>query len=162
MKIPKCVTLAIIVLFGLSLTPATSLGLKVGHKAPTFIGESTHGTIRLADLAGKQHVILALYFAIFTPVWADEVKAFQRDLEKFKQLDAEVIGVSADNLEANVKFAAENDIDFPLVSDTRKSIRKSYGRGRVTYLIDKNGIIRDVQKGVPDNQALLEKLEQIM
>lgn len=76
-------------------------------------------------------------------------------------MDAEVIGVSADNLEANVKFAAENGIDFPLVSDTKKSIRKSYGRGRVTYLIDKNGIIRDVQKGVPDNQALLEKLEQI-
>jgi peroxiredoxin len=48
-----------------------------------------------------------------------------------------------------------------LVSDTKKSIRKSYGRGRVTYLIDKNGIIRNVQKGVPDNQALLEKLEQI-
>jgi peroxiredoxin Q/BCP len=62
-------------------------------------------------------------------------------------LDAEVIGVSADNLEANVKFAAENGIDFPLVSDTDKSIRKSYGRGRVTYLIDKNGIIRHVQKG---------------
>jgi len=76
-------------------------------------------------------------------------------------LDAEIIGVSADSLEENVKFAAENGIDFPLVSDTGKSIRKSYGRGRVTYLIDKDGIIRHVQKGVPDNQAFLNKLEQI-
>jgi peroxiredoxin Q/BCP len=76
-------------------------------------------------------------------------------------LDAEVIGVSADSLEENVKFAAENGIDFPLVSDTEKSIRKSYGRGRMTYLIDKYGIIRHIQKGVPDNQAFLNKLEQI-
>ena len=68
-------------------------------------------------------------------------------------MDAEVIGVSADDLEANAKFAAENGIDFPLVSDTEKSIRKSYGRGRVTYLIDK--------KGVPENQVFLDKLEKI-
>jgi hypothetical protein len=61
------ITLAMIILFGLFLTPATSLGLKVGHKAPAFTGESTHGTIRLADFAGKQHVILALYFAILHP-----------------------------------------------------------------------------------------------
>jgi hypothetical protein len=48
-----------------------------------------------------------------------------------------------------------------LASDTEKSIRKSYGRGRVTYLIDKGGIIRHIQKGVPDNQAFLDKLEKI-
>jgi peroxiredoxin Q/BCP len=76
-------------------------------------------------------------------------------------LDTEVIGVSADDLETNAKFAAENGIDFPLISDTGKSIRKSYGRGRVTYLIDKEGIIRHFQKGVPDNQAFLDKLEKI-
>jgi peroxiredoxin Q/BCP len=69
--------------------------------------------------------------------------------------------VSADNLETNAKFAAENGIDFPLISDTGKSIRKSYGRGRVTYLIDKEGIIRHLQKGVPDNQAFLDKLKKI-
>ncbi len=68
MNIPKRITMAMILLFGIFLIPAPSLGLKVGQKAPAFTGESTHGTIRLADFAGKQHVILALYFAIFTPV----------------------------------------------------------------------------------------------
>lgn len=51
--------------------------------------------------------------------------------------------------EANVKFTAENGIDSPLISDTGKSIRERYGRGRVTYLIDKEGIIRHAQKGFP-------------
>jgi peroxiredoxin len=73
---------------------------------------------------------------------------------------SQVLPVSVDK-EENVKFAAENGIDFPLVSDTGKSIRKSYGRGRVTYLIDKDGIIRHVQKGVPKNSDFLNKLEQL-
>ena len=68
MKITKRTTLAMVIVLGIFLIPATTLGLTVGHKAPAFIGESTQGTIRLADFAGKQHVILALYFAIFTPV----------------------------------------------------------------------------------------------
>ena len=60
--------LAMIIVASLFLTPVPSFGIEVGDKAPAFSGESTHGTIHLADFAGKQNVILALYFAIFTPV----------------------------------------------------------------------------------------------
>ena len=72
-----------------------------------------------------------------------------------------MIGVSADSIETNRKFAAENGIEFPLVSDTDKEIRKRYGRGRVTYLIDKEGIIRWVQKGVPRNDEFLLELTKL-
>ena len=64
-------------------------------------------------------------------------------------------------MDTNAKFAAENNIDFPLISDDDKTIKKQYGRGRVTYLIDKSGMIRYVQKGVPKNQDFLNKLEQL-
>ena len=57
-----------IILAVLFLLPAASLGVAVGDRAPAFSAESTHGSIRLADFAGKQNVILALYFAIFSPV----------------------------------------------------------------------------------------------
>ncbi|MEE4264364.1 MAG: redoxin domain-containing protein [Desulfobacteraceae bacterium] len=87
--------------------------------------------------------------------------AFQRDLEEFEKLDAQIIGVSADSLETNHKFAANNGIDFPLISDQGKKIRKLYGRGRVTYLIDKEGTIRFIQKGVPKNQDFLSVLEKL-
>ncbi len=91
----------------------------------------------------------------------NELIDFQRDLEAFEQLNAQIIGVSNDSPDDNRKFAAQHGIDFPLVSDTDKTIKKTYGRGRVTYLIDKNGIIRHVQKGVPDNAAFLKRLRQL-
>jgi alkyl hydroperoxide reductase subunit AhpC len=45
-----------------------SLALKVGDQAPQFKDNSTQGVIDLADVIGKKNVVLALYFAIFTPV----------------------------------------------------------------------------------------------
>ena len=68
MKTGGRIHLAMIILAVLFLMPATSLGIEVGDKAPAFSAESTHGNIRLADFAGKKNVVLALYFAIFTPV----------------------------------------------------------------------------------------------
>jgi len=64
-------------------------------------------------------------------------------------------------METVQQFATENSIGFPLISDNDKEIRKKYGRGRVTYLIDKRGIIRFVQKGVPENQDFLNELKQL-
>ena len=49
-------------------SPAKSFGLNVGDKAPSFIGNSTKGKIQLADYLGRKNVVLALYFAAFTPV----------------------------------------------------------------------------------------------
>lgn len=49
-------------------TPFLVSALEVGDKAPTFSAVSTGGEISLADYAGRQHVVLALYFAVFTPV----------------------------------------------------------------------------------------------
>jgi peroxiredoxin len=48
--------------------PAESFGLDVGEKAPLFSVNSIQGKIQLADFQGKKNVVLALYFAIFTPV----------------------------------------------------------------------------------------------
>jgi hypothetical protein len=59
-----CLTL-ILCLF---LMPASSFALSVGDRAPAFTTPSSQGEISLADYAGKKHVVLALYFAIFTSV----------------------------------------------------------------------------------------------
>ncbi len=61
-------------------------------------------------------------------------------------------------METLEKFVREENISFPLIADTEKDIRKKYGRGRLTYLIDKQGIIRFIQKGVPENEDFLEQL----
>jgi len=76
-------------------------------------------------------------------------------------LDAQIIGVSSDSMETVRDFTEKNGISFPLISDADKRIKKLYGRGRVTYLVDKSGVIRYVQKGVPDNQAFLDRLKAL-
>ena len=48
--------------------PATAFALEVGDTAPAFTAETTQGTVSLGDYQGKKHVVLALYYAVFTPV----------------------------------------------------------------------------------------------
>ena len=58
----------LIVLLCCIVIPSTAFALKVGDPAPLFSANSTQGNIQLADFKGNQNVVLALYFAIFTPV----------------------------------------------------------------------------------------------
>ena len=73
-------------------------------------------------------------------------------------MDAQVVGVSDDSLEKLEKFESEYGISFPLVSDVEKDVRKLYGWGRRTFLVDKQGIVRFMQKGIPDNEKFLQEL----
>jgi len=59
------------------------------------------------------------------------------------------------------KFVDEQGVKFPLISDTDKNIKSLYGRGRVTYLIDKDGFIRFIQEGVPNNQDFINQLKAL-
>lgn len=52
----------------LLLAPASSLALEVGDEAPAFTAQSNQGEISLADYKGSKHIVLALYFAAFSPV----------------------------------------------------------------------------------------------
>jgi peroxiredoxin Q/BCP len=88
------------------------------------------------------------------------MKAFQNDLARFEELSAQVLGVSADSLETHRDFAAELGLSFPLLVDDG-SIRKHYGSGRITHLIDRNGIVRYVHKGMPDNETLLQAISNL-
>ena len=64
-------------------------------------------------------------------------------------------------METLEQFVKEENISFPLVADTQKDIKRKYGSGRITYLIDRQGIIRFVQKGVPENDEFMQQLKLI-
>ena len=87
--------------------------------------------------------------------------AFQRDLDAFGKRSAHVLGVSGDTLETHQQFSKEHTITFPLIDDAAGEIRQLFDSGRVTYLIDKEGIIRFIMNGVPDNERLLEQLDKL-
>jgi peroxiredoxin Q/BCP len=89
------------------------------------------------------------------------MQSFQRALEKFERLEAQILGVSSDSMETHMKFAKEYNITFPLISDNERQIKDLYGSSRITYLIDKKGIVRFIQKGVPENKDFLRELKKL-
>jgi peroxiredoxin Q/BCP len=89
------------------------------------------------------------------------MQAFQADLGRFESLNAQVLGVSPDSVETHRKFSDSLGLRFPLVTDTGGAIRKRYAPGRITYLIDKDGIIRFVYEGMPKNEDLLRELGKL-
>ncbi len=87
--------------------------------------------------------------------------AFQEDIASFERLDTQVLGVSPDDLETHQRFAASLGLSFPLIADPGGKLASQYGKGRIAFLIDKQGIIRHVEQGMPDNQKLLKRIEQL-
>jgi len=88
------------------------------------------------------------------------MKAFQSDFARFAEHNAQVLGVSSDLLETHQDFAKSLGLSFPLLADDG-ALCKLYGGGRVTYLIDRAGVIRYIHKGMPDNAVLLRELGKL-
>ena len=88
------------------------------------------------------------------------MQAFQRDLPRFEKLNAQVLGISTDDLQTHKKFSDQYHLTFPLIADDG-SIKEEYGKDRLTYIIDQSGIIRFIQQGVPDNEELLKELKKL-
>jgi len=87
--------------------------------------------------------------------------AFKRDLETFESLSTQVLGVSADSMEALNVFAENHGITFPLISDVGGKLKSLYSKKRINYLIDRNGIIQMIQNGVPKNEYFIEKIQAL-
>lgn len=126
--------------------------VKVGDVAPNFsLPYQSGGIISLKDFRGKT-VVLYFYPKDFTPGCAFEARIFRDNYEIFKQYGAEIIGVSSDTVQSHKAFASECNLPYPLLSDAENKVRSLYGvpstmrliPGRVTYIIDGNGVVRHV------------------
>ena len=87
--------------------------------------------------------------------------AFQKDIKSFERFDTQVLGVSKDSLDSHIKFAAELNLTFPLISDPDGKLIALYAGGRITYLIDKQGTVQMIVKGMPDNKKILKEIEKL-
>ena len=125
----------------------------VGDAAPDFALTAADGSsVRLSDYHGKQAVGLYFYPKDNTPGCTTEACAFRDSYEVFKEAGAEVIGVSSDSAGSHAGFAQRHRLPFVLLSDAGGALRRRYGvprtfglmPGRVTYVIDRDGIVRKV------------------
>ncbi|MBK8137021.1 MAG: peroxiredoxin [Chloroflexi bacterium] len=132
---------------------AATTGAEVGNFAPDFTASDQNGNpVTLSQFRGKKHVVLFFYPKSFSAGCTAEACAFRDSHEVFKDAGAEVIGISMDSVDTQESFAKRFRLTYTLLSDSDGSLQKLYSiprwmglfRGRVTFVIDSEGIIRHV------------------
>ena len=134
-------------------TTESASKVEVGPVAPDFTLTNQDGQpVSLADFRGQKAIVLYFYPKDNTPGCTAEACAFRDSYEVFQEAGAEVIGVSSDSAGSHQGFAAKHRLPFILLSDEGGQVRKLYGvqswfgvlPGRVTYVIDKEGVVRHI------------------
>src|ERR671924_839298 len=124
----------------------------LGSPPPNFrLVDSNGRYISLDDFRGK-NLVVYFYPKDFTRGCTAEACWFRDSYEEFKNLGAEVIGISNDNQQSHEAFVKQHGLPFIILSDTDGAVRKAYGvkksmglfPGRVSFVIDKTGIVRHI------------------
>jgi len=148
----------------------------VGDPAPDFTLPDHRGDeVTLSGFIGESNVVLYFYPKDFSPGCTAQACHFRDNYEDFTDLGAVVIGVSGDSPESHKRFVEEHLLPFILLSDGDNAVRKLYGAtkglgllpGRVTYIIDKKGVVRHVftseinmRKHIDEALSILRKLSE--
>ena len=150
------------------------MALQVGDRIPNFTANDNDGNVfDSASIVGKKPVVFYFYPKDNTPGCTAQACSFRDQYEDFKDLGAEVIGISSDSVSSHEKFAKRYKLPFLLLSDNNKKLRTLFGvktnlfgllPGRVTYVADKNGIIKlifdsmNASSHIPKALAIVKKL----
>ncbi len=125
----------------------------IGDRAPDFTLPDAEGRpVHLGELLSKKAVVLYFYPKDETPGCTAESCAFRDAYDDFTAAGAEVVGVSRDDSVSHGRFAAHHKLPFVLLADPQGSVHDLYGirsrlgflRDRVTFVIDRGGIVRHV------------------
>lgn len=149
------------------------MAVKIGDKAPDFSLFDTERTARtLREYLGKK-TVLVFYPGAFTGVCTKEMCAFRDSMSRFNELNAQVVGISVDSPFANKAFATQNNLQFPLLSDSNRTALVAYGilhedfaglKGysaakRSVFVLDKDGVVR--YAWVSDNPGIEPNYDEI-
>jgi peroxiredoxin (alkyl hydroperoxide reductase subunit C) len=129
----------------------------LGEKFPEIEVKTTHGVIKLPDHYKGKWFVLFSHPADFTPVCTTEFVAFQKRYDEFRKLNAELIGLSIDQVFSHIKWTEWIEeklgikIEFPIIADDVGRVAGKLGlihpnKGtntvRAVFIVDPNGIIR--------------------
>lgn len=124
--------------------------LKPGDKLPDFeLLNQNNNWVSSRDWIGKP-VIIYFYPKNNTPLCTSEACSFRNQFDAFRNVGAQVIGISTDSPESHAQFIKKYSLPFNLLSDADRSVESIFGlermlwgliAPRVTFIFDKNGIL---------------------
>lgn len=128
--------------------------LNIGDQAPSFkLLDQDGNTFNSDEVIGKEICVIYFYPKDDTPGCTKEACSFRDNYQDFIDAGVKVIGISADDVESHKMFANKYKLPYTLLCDTDNSVRKLFGvksdlfgliPGRVTYVIDQEGVIRHI------------------
>lgn len=126
-----------------------------GDPAPDFELSGTGGRrYSLGEFRGRP-VVLVFYPGDDTPVCTKQLNSYNDDLGRFDELDAQVLGLSAQDVESHERFAAKHGFEFPLLADPDKAVASAYGTlgpigfpRRSVFIVDRDGIVRYAHRAI--------------
>jgi peroxiredoxin Q/BCP len=152
------------------------MAVKIGDQAPDFTLPSQMGdNVTLSEFFGKKNIVLYFYPKDESPGCTREACRFRDSYDVFTSLGAEVLGVSSQSVESHKSFATHHGLPFILLSDEDNRVRQLYGvpstmgiiPGRVTFIIDKQGVVRHIfssqfqpEKHIEEALKILKDLEK--
>ncbi|HZI95166.1 MAG TPA: peroxiredoxin [Patescibacteria group bacterium] len=149
---------------------------QVGETAPDFTMKDQDGKeVKLSDYRGKKNVLLAFFPLAFTPVCSCQIPQYKEDIQKFNDLNTQVLAVSVDSVPAHKAWTDQmGGINYPVLSDfyPHGDVAKKYGvlreqgfSERALFVIDKKGVVRFSQvhemKLQPDNSLIIDEIRKL-
>lgn len=154
------------------------MSIQAGQQAPDFtLFDTDKNKVSLADQKGSNVVVLFFPLA-FTGVCTAELCNVRDNIGNYNSTNAKVFGVSVDSLFSLGKFKAEQNLNFPLLSDFNKEAAKAFGvlyetfpafemqgvSKRAAFVIDKEGVVRYAEicptpGDLPDFASIQQTLE---
>jgi len=131
------------------------VSLGVGDDAPDFTLPGTGDrSYSLSDYRG-QPVVLVFYPGDDTPVCTKQLNSYNDDLEQFNEMNAQVLGISAQDVQSHDSFSGKHGFDFPLLADTDKAVAGLYGTlgpigfpRRSVFIVDADGVVRYAHRAI--------------
>jgi len=131
------------------------MSISVGDQAPDFSLVGTGNVTHSLNAYKGKTVVLVFYPGDNTPVCTKQLVCYNNELAQFSELDAQVLALSAQDLESHEKFAAQHGFQFPLLADTEKSVARAYGvlgplgiPRRSVFVVDASGVVRYVHRAL--------------
>ena len=146
------------------------MALGVGDCLPSFCLDDQDGDQRTPEMVRGRWLVLFFYPKDDTPGCTIQACSFRDSSAAFQELGAEVWGISGDDAISHRRFATRHGLNFPLLVDRNNSLRRSLGvpkalglmPGRVTYVVDGEGVIRHVFSNLLDGPAHVREAERVI